>query len=115
MLQKYQCGVEASLSHEQPNDDAVAGLWSTLRDSLVSAADDVLSRKGKVHHDWFMENRPSLKPLVDRRNQCYSDWLKAGQHQGDKHHLKYKDARWSTRATLRCTKNEWFRSHDDKL
>ena len=25
----------------------------------MSAADDVLGRKGKIHHDWFMENRLS--------------------------------------------------------
>ena len=115
VLQKYQCGVEANLTHEQPDDDAVEGLWSTLRDSLVSAADDVLGRKGKIHHDWFMENRLSLKPLVDRQNQCYSDWLQAGQHQGYEHYLRYKDARRSTRATLQRTKNEWFRSHADRL
>ena len=102
------------MTHEQP-DDAVEGLWSTLRDSLVSAAGDVLGCQGKVHHDWFMENRLSLKPLVDSCNQCYSDWLQAGRHQGDEHHLRYKDARRSTRATLRRTKNEWFRSHADRL
>ena len=43
------------------------------------------------------------------------DWLQAGQHQGDEHHLKYKDARRLTRAALRRTKNEWFWSHANKL
>ena len=52
VLQKYQRGVEANLTHEQPNDDAVEGSWPTLRDSLVSAADDVLDRKGKVLGLW---------------------------------------------------------------
>ena len=52
VLQKYQRGVEANLTYEQPDDDAVEGLWSTLRDSLVSAADDVLDRKGKVLGLW---------------------------------------------------------------
>ena len=108
-------GAMASSRSQNNTDDAVEGLWSTLRDSLVSAADDVLGRKGKAHHNWFMENRLSLKPLVDRHNQCYSDWLQAGLHQGDEHHLRYKDARRSTRATLRRTKNEWFRSHADRL
>ena len=115
VLQKYQRGGEANLTHEQPDDDAVEGLWSTLRNSLVFAADDVLGRIDKVHHNWFMENRLSLKPLMDRRNQCYSGWLHAGQHQGDEHHLRYKDARRSTRAMLRRTKNELFRSHADRL
>ena len=37
VLQKYQRGVEANLTHEQPDNDAVESLWSTLRDWRIGS------------------------------------------------------------------------------
>ena len=90
-----------------PVDGSVEEKWGVLRSAMTGAADEVLGKARRRNPDWFVESKEDLKPLLQRRNDCYRKWLATGRNEDM---VRFREVRSAARKAIREAKNRWFQS-----
>ena len=64
---------------DKPHSDDVTSkqYWDTLKDCIVSAAEEVVGRGRGKHPEWFKENADNLIPLIEAKNQAHQKALQS--------------------------------------
>ena len=70
-------------------DDDADGLtkWSVVRDGLLVASTTMLGLSKIYQPDWFVEAEDVLRPLIDKRNNLFSLWLRSYNHRDQQKYL----------------------------
>ena len=67
--EEYRKALEQQLRGKPHSDDATSKQnWDTLRDCIVSAAEEAVGRERRKHPQWFEESSDTLLPLVDPKH-----------------------------------------------
>ena len=64
-------------------DSPIDDQWSALRSALTEAAKSVLGTEKHKQPDWFLDSAELLEPLLQKRSQIYSRWLRTGLDRDD--------------------------------
>ena len=75
-----------------------------MKPALVSTAEEVLGRAGRLQPGWFQESIEALQPLLVARNVAYSMWLGTGSTEDLS---KFRQARSTAKRAIRKAKNGW--------
>ena len=88
-------------------DDDADGLtkWNVVRDGLLDASTTMLGLSKRYQPDWFVEAENVLRPLIDRRNNLFSLWLRSSNHRDRQKYLTQR--RLVVRKVWEC-KNRWY-------
>ena len=79
--------------------------WEVIRDGFVGAAKSVLGWESRRQPDWFKENAPVLKELIDKKNLLFGRWLRSGENSDRQ---RYVAQRRVVAETVKMAKNEWL-------
>ena len=55
--------------------------------------------------NWFIAAANTLRPLIDKRNQLFSLWLRSGRHDDQQ---RFLIQRWCVAIAVKTRKNQWF-------
>ena len=78
--EEYNKCVRESIVREWKTEENGIRKWEIMRDGMMTAAERVLGWESRRQPDWFQENVTTLKQLITKRNQLFSQWLKTHHH-----------------------------------
>ena len=84
-----------------------AAVWDTFKNTTLRVAEEVLGPPERKHRDWFDENDPLIKPLLDQLHELH---LKAIEDKDDDQNaIDYRACKQQTQKSLRNMKNTWWK------
>ena len=92
------------------DDGTLEEKWRVLRDTLASAAEDLLGISSCNQPDWFTDSLGHLQPLLTLHNEAYFKWVGTG---APADLIKFRKARGEARRAVRAAKNKWFQDKAD--
>ena len=87
--------------------------WAAFRDSVYSAAKDVLGVACRKHKDWFDENNEKIHCLLEEKHKHYKAFL-TDQKSVRKKAL-YVNSRKTVQRELRKMQDEWYSNKADEI
>ena len=90
---------------EWRDEAGVEDKWSAVKSALLSTAEEVLGRAGRLQPGWLQESIEALQPLLVARNPAYSRWLGTRRPEDLS---KFRQARSTAKRAIRKAKNDWF-------
>ena len=85
---------------------------SATRESVIKVASRTLGYEQGKQPDWFKENEPHLKKIIDKRNNLFSKWLRSNQH-SDKQRCVAQ--RRVVALEIRRAKNDWYQKKASEI
>lgn len=74
----YRKTLEQQLQDKPHSDDYTSKQnWDTLKDCIVSAAEEAVGRGRRKHPEWFKESSDTLLPLVEAKNRAHQKVLQS--------------------------------------
>ena len=64
------------------SDPTAVAVWDTFKNTTLKVAEEVLGPPERKHRDWFDENDPLIKPLLDQLHDLH---IKAIEDKDDDH------------------------------
>ncbi len=86
--------IEERLDSTPLNNQNVKTAWTSFRDLVYNTASDVLGAPTKKHKDWFDDNHPEIRELLDKKKRLHQAYL------NDPNSASKKDAFTSIRSTI---------------
>lgn len=80
--------------------------WQALKNTVYSAASDVLGKPTRKHADWFDESNEEIMELINEKNMLFHKTLAGGCTRTTKN--KYKSVKSELQKKLRQMKNDWW-------
>ena len=84
-----------------------AAVWDTFKKTTLKVAEEVLGPPERKHRDWFDENDPLIKPLLDRLHDLHLKVIE--DKDDDRKAVDYRACKQQTQQSLRHMKNTWWR------
>ena len=81
--------------------------WAAIR-----VASHTLGYEQRKQPDWFKENEPLLKKIMDKRNNLFSKWVRSNQN-SDKQ--RYVAQRRAVALEIRRAKNDWYQKKASEI
>ena len=93
--------------------DDIEEEWGLLRDTVYSAASDVLGPVTRKHQDWFDDNNEAILALLEEKRRLYRDLLNDPSSAMKK--KAFSNARRNAQRELRHMQDEWLSKKADDI
>ena len=102
LAQKLQEAYDAT----DMSQETVTASWNTFKDITLKVAEDVLGHPDRKHRDWFDENDPLIKPLLDQLHTLRIESVEDSDNavKAD----AYRVSKQETQKSLRTMQNKWW-------
>ena len=118
-LKSKEIQLKLSLKLQEAYTDAgslgsnAATTWDTFKNITLKVTEDVLGVPGRKHRDWFDENDPLIKPILNQLHELHIEAIndKSNTIKAD----AYRTCKQQAQKSLRGMQNNWWKDRATEL
>ena len=118
-LKSKEIQLKLSLKLQEAYTDAgslgsnAATTWDTFKNITLKVTEDVLGVPGRKHRDWFDENDPLIKPMLNQLHELHIEAIndKSNTIKAD----AYRTCKQQAQKSLRGMQNNWWKDRATEL